>query len=63
MLSDVTALSIRLTPEENRELETVVPFDVGFPTNFPFGRYILDDYSVERLGSMSRRISPIEPRS
>lgn len=28
------ALSITLTPEHYKRLESVLPFDIGFPTNF-----------------------------
>lgn len=47
LFSNITALSIKLTPEEIRELETVIPFDVGFPLNFIFGGHLGVDYSTE----------------
>lgn len=51
LLSNTTALSIKLTPEEIRELVTVIPFDIGFPMNFIFGGHLGVDYSTELTGS------------
>ncbi len=31
---NIEALSIKLTPEQIKYLESIIPFDVGFPTNF-----------------------------
>lgn len=47
LLANVTALSIKSAPEEIRELETVIPFDVGFPMNFLFGGHAGVNYSTE----------------
>jgi len=71
----VTALSIKLTPEEIRELETVIPFDIGFPLNFLFGGHAGVNYSTELTAAdvyWTTRVTwidvpppqrPIEPRS
>ena len=53
---NIEALSIKLTPEQIEYLESIVPFDVGFPTNF-----IGDDPAVTKklsiLTAMSAKIS------
>ncbi|AJU60400.1 Aad4p [Saccharomyces cerevisiae YJM248] len=53
---NIEALSIKLTPEQIEYLESIVPFDVGFPKNL-----IGDDPAVTKkpstLTSMSARIS------
>ncbi|CAI4562057.1 CNT_collapsed_G0031270.mRNA.1.CDS.1 [Saccharomyces cerevisiae] len=53
---NIEALSIKLTPEQIKYLESIVPFDVGFPTNF-----IGDDPAVTKkpsfLTEMSAKIS------
>lgn len=53
LLSNMTALSIKLTPEEVRELETVIPFDIGFPMNFIFGGHYGVNYSTEMTAADS----------
>lgn len=59
LLSRMTALSIMLPPGKIRELETAIPFDVGFPKTF-FGAMRVTTVRITalpgRLGSMSRRI-------
>ncbi|CAI6721539.1 ANL_collapsed_G0027630.mRNA.1.CDS.1 [Saccharomyces cerevisiae] len=53
---NIEALSIKLTPEQIEYLESIVPFDVGFPTNF-----IGDDPAVTKklsiFTAMSAKIS------
>ena len=53
---NIEALSIKLTPKQIEYLESIVPFDVGFPTNF-----IGDDPAVTKklsiLTAMSAKIS------
>ncbi|CAI4035801.1 hypothetical protein SMKI_14G0080 [Saccharomyces mikatae IFO 1815] len=53
---NIKALSIKLTPEQIKYLESIVPFDVGFPTSL-----IGDDPAVTKklssLTSMSARIT------
>ncbi|CAI4834885.1 AHL_G0000060.mRNA.1.CDS.1 [Saccharomyces cerevisiae] len=52
---NIEALSIKLTPEQIKFLESIVPFDVGFPSNF-----IGEDPAVTKvappLTAMSARI-------
>ncbi|CAD6623213.1 BJ4_G0051870.mRNA.1.CDS.1 [Saccharomyces cerevisiae] len=53
---NIEALSIKLTPEQIEYLESIIPFDVGFPANF-----IGDDPAVTKkasfLTAMSAQIS------
>ncbi|KAJ0417821.1 Aldo/keto reductase [Aspergillus carlsbadensis] len=37
LLANVNALSVSLSAQEVREIDSVVPFDAGFPLNFLFG--------------------------
>ncbi|CAI4297372.1 CFA_G0006510.mRNA.1.CDS.1 [Saccharomyces cerevisiae] len=49
---NIEALSIKLTPEQIEYLESIIPFDVGFPTNF-----IGDDPAVTKKASLLTAMS------
>ncbi|GFP63802.1 putative aryl-alcohol dehydrogenase AAD14 [Saccharomyces cerevisiae] len=49
---NIEALSIKLTPEQIEYLESIIPFDVGFPTNF-----IGDDPAVAKKASLLTAMS------
>lgn len=52
---NIEALSIKLTPEQIEYLESVVPFDIGFPSNF-IGQDPAISKQVPPFTSMSARI-------
>lgn len=52
---NIEALSIKLTPDQIERLESVVPFDIGFPTNF-IGQDPAISKQVPSFTSMSARV-------
>lgn len=47
LLSRMTVLGIELAPEEIREHQTAIPFDVGFPRKLPLRGHAGVNYSTE----------------
>ncbi|EAU91209.1 arylalcohol dehydrogenase [Coprinopsis cinerea okayama7 len=64
LMSNIEALSIRLTPEHIQYIESVVPFDPGFPGSMiGFGDKIMPFMSTMAVIDKQSFNSPIQPRN